>query len=81
MPAPHRRADFGDAPRLTINGFYGLQVSLAPRTLNAAERQARYRAGHRAPGGKGAPDLVWSETRNGLPWKPYRYRGQDREAS
>jgi hypothetical protein len=46
-----------------------------PRTRDPAEAQRRYRHGERAPA-PGAPVLIWSEARNGLPpFRPYVYRG------
>lgn len=47
-------------------------------TLTDAEQQRRYRAGD--TGGKGRPRPVWAERRNGLPVKPYVYRGSGADA-
>ena len=58
------------SPRRTL-----LSAALAAaRTLTPAESQKRYRHGHRAPR-PGEPTLLWSQPRNGLPSKPYVYRG------
>lgn len=65
----------GDGSRLTVL----TEPILYPRKPTAAECQRRYRAGQRPGKGRAGPP-VWEEPApNGLPWKPYVYRGTGRD--
>jgi hypothetical protein len=70
MPAAHPSVIYSPHP-------------LTGRRPTSAEARARHRAG-RGPGKLGGRNLfepVWDEPpRNGLPWKPYRYRGTGADA-
>ena len=52
----------------------------AARTLTETEAQ-RLRRRNGAYGKPGVPRLIWAQTRNGLPFKPYTYRGDGPFAS
>lgn len=45
------------------------------RTITDTEYQRLRRSGDWERGRRGEDRLVWSQPRNGLPWKPYVYRG------
>jgi hypothetical protein len=71
MPYPRRRA-FDDGERLTPGGYVPGAPAPTARSRTPAEYRRYHRAGHRTGG---TPGLVWDTHRNGLPWKPYVYRG------
>jgi hypothetical protein len=73
MPYPRRDPD-------TAGGFRSPDApQLQGRTPTEAESQRRRRTGHRAKR-PGARDLWWTETRNGIPFRPYRYGGTGADA-
>jgi hypothetical protein len=72
MPYPRRRA-FDDGERLTPGGYIPGAQPATGRTRTDAEAQRAYRAGRRAT--SRSPVLRWDTHRNGLPFRPYVYRG------
>jgi hypothetical protein len=72
MPYPRRRA-FDAGERLTASGHIPGAQPPTGRARTPAEVQREYRNGRRSRAG--VPVLRFDTHRNGLPWKPYVWRG------